>query len=429
MFKEVFGLVECEDKNDANDNNVITRLPPKPPQKRRRTSVTMQKIHWRELSTEKLQGSLWETCNSDGSELGQDEIKQIESLFSAAPSKLLKVKAKPSTKSNKVKSQTNLIEMKRANNIAISLAQFRSFENYDDLCEAVVMQSKEKLCAEKLHNMQKLLPTKEELNVINSINQTDGLGRAELFFVSVAKISRFAAKLDAFTFSIQFSEQDQQISQLLDSLEQACLDIIGSEALGSVLRRILAVGNLMNESVGKSPAAGITLDSILKTSNKKGLDGKTTVLDHVVGTLMKQEEHDSKTLNFWDDMQSVRGATRIDLRDCKTNYNQLRSSLKKTNGTLNVESKLVKRGAGGKKLKTFVEKCTSFSALASSRLEALSKRLSEVEDAVNSLCNFFGEDPCTCQATSIFAVLTSLAQQVKSSKEIWARKEKARLKT
>jgi len=73
-------------------------------------------------------------------------------------------KSKSSFKSRAKNQQVTFIDPRRAYNIAISLAQFRTFENYDRLCEAVVSMDRSKLDLEKLSNMHQLLPTRAELN-------------------------------------------------------------------------------------------------------------------------------------------------------------------------------------------------------------------------------------------------------------------------
>eukprot|EP00957_Ditylum_brightwellii_P070330 5342896-Ditylum_brightwellii.AAC.1 len=161
----VHGLIpSTKDEGGGKTQNSSNRaplppLPPEPPPTRR-TSVTMQKIHWRPVAEEKARNSLWASGNEEENELDQTEIQQLESLFGAKPSMSKKIPNKVSRTSTRAqKQEVKLIDLKRANNIAISLAQFRSFPNYDELCEAVIAQDTVHLNAEKLQNLQLLLPT------------------------------------------------------------------------------------------------------------------------------------------------------------------------------------------------------------------------------------------------------------------------------
>ena len=54
-------------------------------------------------------------------------------------------------------------------------------------------------------------------------------------------------------------------------MAKACDEVVENKKLGGILRRLLAIGNIMNESAaGKSKTAGIAPDSLIKT-------GKTTI--------------------------------------------------------------------------------------------------------------------------------------------------------
>ena len=91
----------------------------------RRTSVPMQTIHWDAIPQEKLQNSVWASANKID-EIDDNEIKQLESLFSAAPAK--SVAPKGGTKGGKAKiAPPSVLDGKRANNMAIALAQFKNF--------------------------------------------------------------------------------------------------------------------------------------------------------------------------------------------------------------------------------------------------------------------------------------------------------------
>ena len=156
MFNEVFGT-------SASDSAPKSFPMPPVPRERRRASKAMQKIHWNTVPEQRIHNSLW--AKTPDEDLLQSEIESLESLFSASP--INKVPAaghkKTLIKSASNKKKTSLIDPKRANNIAISLAQFRKFDSYDSLCFAVASLDRENLNAEQLSNMQLLLPTPDEL--------------------------------------------------------------------------------------------------------------------------------------------------------------------------------------------------------------------------------------------------------------------------
>ena len=464
LFSQAHGLNAPEksspmkkSQKSNNNNNELLCVP-----SARRASVTLQKIHWKAVSEKNLENSLWaEKVDEKEEELDQAEIEQLESLFGAKPH-LHHTNTKTLNKSNSLsknkpkKESVNLIDMKRANNIAISLAQFRNFQNYDDLCRSVVSFDETRLNAEKLQNMQTLLPTAAELKVIQQYNGgMESLGRAELFFIAVSKISRFAKKLHAFEFSLQFQEQVNDLSQSLHLLHQACEEVIQSQKLAGMLRRLLAVGNLMNESTGQPEAVGITVDSLLKTAKKKGSDGKTTVLDHIVATIMKQQEQQEEKkresgegvnvdekrdqiIDFWLDMPSVKESLRLDIHDNQVTFRELRTNLKRVEQAVECETKELNemdhennddnrnqsQSHGKEENRIFVQKSGIFLKEAVHKMKEMEEKLKGVEGDVSSLCHFFAEDPKNIQTTTIFAVLLDFSKLVDGSKERWIRRRK-----
>mmetsp|Transcript_53338 Transcript_53338/g.79704 ORF Transcript_53338/g.79704 Transcript_53338/m.79704 type:complete len:1448 (-) Transcript_53338:1919-6262(-) len=448
MFKQVHGLIpSTKDEGGGKTQNSSNRaplppLPPEPPPTRR-TSVTMQKIHWRPVAEEKARNSLWASGNEEENELDQTEIQQLESLFGAKPSMSKKIPNKVSRTSTRAqKQEVKLIDLKRANNIAISLAQFRSFPNYDELCEAVIAQDTVHLNAEKLQNLQLLLPTVEEITTIKQHTaggSGQGLGRAETFFLSVSKVPRFAQKLEAFLFTLQFEEIVDGLKQSLDLLEKASNEVVRSKKLAGVLRKLLAVGNLMNEGAGKPKVVGITLDSLLKTANKKGSDGKTTVIDHVVATLVMRQDNSEPpftttassssvegnnknnnnvaglgtAIDFWLEMPSVQEATRIDIRDCHASFREIQTGFRRIEAAIDVERNMVESGSKCRNVEHFLERSKAFLEQARAIRSNIETKLQHVESRVEALCCFFAEDANTCQVRSKRAM--SIVTQVGSS--------------
>ena len=421
LFKLIFDLetdVVGQERKFRETKGLL--LPPQPVLMRK-ASIKLQKIHWKPVAEEKLQDSLWARGNSAESDVDQVALKQLESLFGAKPSNNLKEK-KLST--GKAKKEVRLIELKRANNVAISLAQFRSFRNFDDLCKAVVTQDDEKINVEKLLNLQALLPTPQELDSIKRHSSgIEGLGSAELFFLSVSKFPRFAFKLQSFLSSLQFSDQVQETSETLDLLGKACTEVVESQKLASMLRKLLVVGNIMNGSVGTPKAAGITLDSLLKTANKRGSDGETTVLDYVVATLIKQGDKNN-IIDFWQSMPSVREASRMDVREIRSSIKELQWKVNSVQTGFVTEDKNIQEGPAIHDTRKFIDKSNSFIEKATLVLKDLSSKLQNIEVKACSLCSFFAEDTSTCQSSSIFEVLLSFSKLVEKSKESLERKER-----
>jgi len=362
---------------------------------RRRASKALQKIHWQAVA--EVENSLW--ANPAIEDVVDDkEISRLEELFSKSPKKSGAKLKKKDTK----KQMNNIIDPKRANNISISLAQFRAFANFDDLCQAVVSLDCTHLSTEKLTNMTALLPRPDELKLLKNVMDHDDLGRAEQFFLSVMKIPRFSEKLNAFRYSLVFDEQVCNLKSSLCTLEKACIEIKQSKKLADILHHLLTYGNLMNESTNVDKAKGITLDSLVETALKKGNDRSTTMIDLVLS--LKYEKQLDK-VDFWsEDMPSVRDAMRLDLDDLQV---ALRSIQSETNSVkLSVEAeKKDEVEAQDNSSQEYLSKLEPFIKKANDEIESIKSIFDRVEGKVRELCSFFAEDYKTCKVSSYLILL------------------------
>lgn len=440
-FEITFGLRKASQKIATLTNGSFPL--PIPPPTTRRTSVKMQKIHWKAISEEKVSNSLWADNTNYESDIDDKEVKQLESLFGET-----KVKSKSVTKARSQAQSSramnlNLIDVKRANNIAISLAQYKMFKNYDELCGAVATMDTTKLTSEHLLNMKALLPTTDELKrVATHSGGTEGLGRAELFFLSVSKIPRFAQKLETFAFTVQFNLHIKELKESLLKLKDACDSVVNNKKLAAILRKLLAVGNLVNEGAGKPRARGITVDSLLKTAKRTGSDGKTTVIYIVVANFLKQDESGS-SVDFWSEIETLKDASRIDMKDCRSSFKEIEMGVKKVDFSIEKEKSECENSE-------FLQRSSEFVLEASKTIKFIQDKISQAEASVGNLCSFFAEDPKICQvctrsnklmcdsfallhflahnfhqATSIFSLLLDFSKLVRSCKETYQRNARA----
>jgi hypothetical protein len=129
----------------------------------RRTTVKMQKIHWNAVDESKLEGSVW---GQDEEELGKADIEELEGLFGEA--KMGSPKGGAGKKAGGKKAQSGgakLVDEKRAYNVNIGLAQFKSTfgDDYNALVTAIIDFDAAKLGGERANNLKSLLPTEREI--------------------------------------------------------------------------------------------------------------------------------------------------------------------------------------------------------------------------------------------------------------------------
>lgn len=384
LFNLAYGLVKVKSPKRSP-------IPPLP-RGRRRASTALVKIHWNTVDQSLLKNSVW-ASQTEGSELDESDIQKLESLFATAQINRAAAATKKAVAKKNMK-KTSFIDPKRANNVAISLAQYRRFTSYDDLVQAVITLNGQHLNLEKLQNMTLLLPKKEEIKQLEQYKgkTMEGLGRAEQFFLAVMKVDRFSEKLSAFIFSLQFEESTRALYSSLHTLSEACQEVVSSKKLAMILRRFLAIGNVMNESAGKPLASGITLDSLIKTAKMKGTDGKTTILDSVISSRLELADY------FRSEVSTMRDAMRLDLDDLRSNLKELESGLKAVEQAIKAERTdidLLEDGLISEPSEKFLRQLEPFHARASGEVDKVKALFDRVEEHVQSLCSFFAEDPKT----------------------------------
>ena len=409
-FERTFGLAVAKTKKK------------KPlPSMQRRTTVKMQKVHWNAVDESKLQGSVW---GQDEEELGKDDIQGLEGLFGEAKLGSPKGGAKGGG-AKKAPVAAALVDGKRAYNVNIGLAQFKSIvgDDYDALMTAVAELDGDKLGQERVSNLKAMLPTKQEVFQLEQFSGDETkLGKCERFFLAVARAeggtARIGKILGGLSAMLAFDEGVSEVEKAADVLSLACGQIVESNKLKVLFKKVLAVGNLMNESVGKPTVSGITLDSLIKTAELKGKDKKTTVLDYVVKMIgEKGEDEGVKMLSGLAQEMSdlAAGARCMGMKEMLGIVGDLQVGIRIIEGMLGEE------GASA----LFRERGAKFVQKGGSMLGAIEKKIKECGKKVRVLCEYFAEDFEVCNPANIMKVLQQFIRLVGTSWEMYQRKARA----
>ena len=359
---------------------------------KRKTTVKMQQIHLNTVSEDRLKGSLW-AGGEDEDDLATGDIAKLEQAFGRQSSGGPKV-GSAANKEKKTPTEVSLVDAKRAYNVSISLAQFRGAfkEDYDKLISAVVAFDEVNLDLEKVNNLRKLLPTEKELYSVTSWKgDVSKLGKCERFFLAAGKVDAVSSICEAFCVMLGFRESAEEIRSKLAVLGSACARIVESKNLGVLLKKVLAVGNLMNESIGRPKVAGIRLESLLKLSLTKGTDRKTTVIDLVVQMIAGEGgAGEAVFVNLSAELKGLEVAARV------KSLKAVRKAADDLKGGLDVVERC-KDKVG--------QKGVEFLKSAAGQVEVVESEMSGCEKKVNGLCSFFAEDASACEASEIIGVL------------------------
>ncbi|XP_076903059.1 putative formin-like protein 15b [Bidens hawaiensis] len=341
-------------------------------------------------------------CHSSPVEL---DVSELETLFSNAPAK------KPAAKDDdKKKAASNkpekiqLIDLRRANNTEIMLTKVKM--PLPDMVEAVLAMDDGLLDVDQVENILKFCPTKEEMDQLkNYTGDIDKLGKCEHFFLELMKVPRMETKLNIFLFKIQFNSQLGDFKKSLDLVHSACDEVRKSVKLKEVMKRILYLGNTLNQGTARGAAVGFKLDSLLKLTDTRASNSRMTLMHYLCKLLANKSP---ALLEFPDDLVSLEAATKIQLKVLADEMLALSNGLRKVKQELDACANDGPISAG------FHSTLQQFIGHAEAEVTNVTNYYGAVGKSADGLALYFGEDPAKCpfeQATQILCNFVRLFQK------------------
>ncbi|KAG7547506.1 Formin FH2 domain [Arabidopsis suecica] len=179
-----------------------------------------------------------------------------------------------------------IIDTRKAQNLSILLRALNV------TTEEVVDAIKEgnELPVELLQTLLKMAPTsEEELKLRLYSGDLHLLGPAERFLKILVDIPFAFKRIESLLFMISLQEEVSGLKEALATLEVACKKLRNSRLFLKLLEAVLKTGNRMNVGTFRGDAQAFKLDTLLKLSDVKGTDGKTTLLHFVVLEIIRSE--------------------------------------------------------------------------------------------------------------------------------------------
>ena len=408
------------------------------------------RLHWKTLR-KVTSNSLWAQLDQDDA-LGDIDIDEDEfqELFQVE-----KGEEKVKTKSSVVKNErtaVRVIDAKRANNGGIILARLKM--SHDDMADAVDKIDENALSAEQIENIIEYLPSKEERKALeaymlaggqDAAEKFDGLCECEKFMVSMMTVKHAKQKVRALLFKLQFEQCLDDILQDTLLVEGACDELINSTRLRQLLGIVLTFGNRLNTAGNRKRKAGaFTLDSLLKLSQAKAFDKKTTFLHYLILIVQRNNEN---LLSFKDDLPTIFKADKVFWDQCLTDLDEVESQLENVrrialNQARNAHGYQLRRtkkkdddddslsdGEIELSLEEEVEalRATPIGMFTLSAIKYVSSLRDKVEDTrgkFSHLLEYFGEEEETVQPHELFSIVAKFCRDFDKAREEVAAKEK-----
>ncbi|KAK4486862.1 hypothetical protein RD792_006170, partial [Penstemon davidsonii] len=179
-----------------------------------------------------------------------------------------------------------IIDPKKSQNLAILLKALNV--TTEEVCDA--LKEGNELPAELIQTLLKMAPTSEEELKLRLYNgDVSNLGPAERFLKVMVEIPFAFKRLESLLFMTTCQEEVSSIKESLATLEVACKELRNSRLFLKLLEAVLKTGNRMNDGTYRGGAQAFKLDTLLKLSDVKGTDGKTTLLHFVVLEIIRSE--------------------------------------------------------------------------------------------------------------------------------------------
>lgn len=247
------------------------------------SKAKLKPFFWDKVLANPDQSMVWHQIKSGSFQFNEE---MIETLFGYSATENNKKQHKSSSSQDPPTQYIQIIDPKKAQNLSILLKALNV--TTEEVCDA--LQEGNELPAELLHTLIKMAPTAEEELKLRLYNgELARLGNAERFLKFLVDIPFAFKRLEALLFMVTLEEEESIIKESFTTLESACVELRKSRLFLKLLEAVLKTGNRMNDGTFRGSAQAFKLDTLLKLSDVKGIDGKTTLLHFVVQEIIRSE--------------------------------------------------------------------------------------------------------------------------------------------
>jgi len=242
----------------------------------------LKPFFWDKVTANPDQAMVWDQIKAGSFQFNEE---MIESLFGCHAVDKKSGDGKKDVAKD-VPQFVRILDAKKAQNLAISL---KALSVSAEEVRNAVMEGHE-LPTDLIQTLIRWTPTSdEELRLRLYTGELTQLGPAEQFLRTIIDIPYLYQRLDVLLFMSSLPEEAANAEQSFKTLEVACHEVRNSRLFKKLLEAVLKTGNRMNDGTFRGGAQAFKLDTLLKLSDVKGVDGKTTLLHFVVQEIIRSE--------------------------------------------------------------------------------------------------------------------------------------------
>ncbi|XVF44514.1 hypothetical protein PTKIN_Ptkin02bG0129600 [Pterospermum kingtungense] len=403
----------------------------------------LKPFFWDKVTANSDQRMVWNEISAGSFQFNE---AMIETLFAYNQGTNNKNDRKRDSPSEPSIQYIQIIDTRKAQNLSILLRALNVTTK--EVVDA--LQEGNELPAELLQTLQKMAPTTdEELKLRLFTGDVSQLGPAERFLKIVIEIPFAFKRIESLLFMSTLHEEVTNIKESFAILEVACTKLKRSRLFLKLLEAVLKTGNRMNDGTYRGGAQAFKLDTLLKLSDVKGTDGKTTLLHFVVQEIIRSEgiravrtQLQSQSLSslssrdFVEDhnqdieehycslglqvvsgvsseLEDVKKAAITDADGITSTLSKLNHSLKKTKEFMNSEMKSMDEDS------EFFRSLSSFMDRADANIRWLLEEEKRIMDLVKGTADYFHGQAGRNEGLRLFAIVRDfLIMLDKTCKEV-----------
>ncbi|TFY52581.1 hypothetical protein EVJ58_g9930, partial [Rhodofomes roseus] len=360
--------------------------PPPPPSAYKRPlkvakpAKRLKPFFWNKLSAPALGSTVWTQIQPDAA----FDLTDLEATFAidntpTSPSQM-------SVTSPRKQSVTTLLDITRANNVAIMLSGIK--RELPEIRLALLTLDDSKLSVDDLRAIGRQLPTAEEVARLKDFGDISKLAKADQYFYQIMSIPRLSQRLDCMLYRQKLELEIEEIRPELNIVRNASRELQSSSRFKNVLQAVLAVGNALNGSTFRGGARGFQLEALSKmkeTRTAKGGPDCPTLLHYLAKVLLRS---DANLVLFVEDMPHLEAAARVSVQTLNASVQSLVEGMKRV-----AEEIRVMQGTPQAPGDRFVAVMQPFVKTVSPSVDALKNMAVALDNELRSLLAFYGEKP------------------------------------
>ncbi|KAG2303752.1 hypothetical protein Bca4012_062497 [Brassica carinata] len=244
--------------------------------------VKLKPLHWDKVNPDSDHSMVWDKIDRGSFSFDAD---LMEALFGyVAVGKKSPDHEKPSSATP---SQIFILDPRKSQNTAIVLKSLGMTRH--ELVESLTEGND--FHPDTLERLARIAPTQEEQSgILQFEGDTTKLADAESFLFHLLKAVPSAfTRLNALLFRANYYPEIAHHKKSLETLDSACTELRSRGLFVKLLEAILKSGNRMNAGTARGDAQAFNLTALLKLSDVKSVDGRTTLLNFVVEEVVRSE--------------------------------------------------------------------------------------------------------------------------------------------